>query len=840
MNQIPLRGCAPEPLIHYLKALGILRLVAEQLDPQARAAWDGDTFMLETEKTKEDLVDFFLNDYRPTPLMSPWNGGSGFGEGEDITGREAIRSSSGERLEIYRAAINDVLSLPELPSVGHLTVTDFLNRIEQAITESKNQEGKDVADWKNLISSARNELIKFPNAKDLAKSTLESIEEIKGSIGDKAEKKNYSELFKVLSKVRNVVKKFKRAAGKDDIIKACRNRLSDETIEWFDAAVVLFENESGEVPLLGAGGIDGKLEFARNFMSRLSSVIPELLKMEVAAKKQKDLNKNAQNPANIEKINKQIAEQIKLQVNESEQNLKACLFAECSPILENAAVGQFQPSGAGGAPNASHTPKIDSGEGMVNPWDFILALEGSLMLASATVRQLAAGARSKASFPFTVHNSNIGYGTATDNEKVRAEIWLPLWSRFTGYAEIAHIFKEGRVQFSDGKGRIKAVRTGFDFARAIAELGVDRGIDAFQRYAFIERNGQANLATPLGVFEVRERPLVSLIHQLDRGRWLDFFTRASSDEKKTPRFARARKRIEEAIFRLCATGSPERLREVLIALGAAEAELANGEKFRDEAKKKNMELRPLKDLSLRWVHECNDHSDEFKIAASLAAISGAGKVGSLRNNIEPFDSATRNWSQRSTSAIWSAAALEENLAAVLQRRSIDARSQSLSHPPLASSRFASLKAVDAFLKRETNDEKIEDLLRGLILIDWTNAEPFESKSETRAVPPTLSRAYALLKLLFLPEGKFQPKPDAETIIIKHEPSIILLLRAGRVSDALDVAARRLRASGVMPLTTDFYLQEEDGVRLAAALLIPIDEPSRRAVARLVLGDETED
>lgn len=841
MNQIPLRGCAPEPLIHYLKALGILRLVAEQLDPQARAAWDGDTFMLETEKTKADLVDFFINDYRPTPLMSPWNGSSGFGEGEDITGREAIRFSSGERLEIYRAAINDVLSLPELPSVGHLTVTDFLNRIEQAITESKNQEGKDVSDWKNLISAARNDLIKFPNAEDLTKSTLESIERTKDSTGDKAEKKKLSELLKVLSKVRNVVKKFKRAAGKDDIIKACRNRLNDETVEWLDAAVVLFESESGEVPLLGAGGIDGKLEFARNFMSRLSSVIPELLKTEIEAKRQKDLNKNAQNPAKIEKVNKQIAEQIERRVNESEQNLKASLFAECSPILENAAVGQFQPSGAGGAPNASHTPKIDSGEGMVNPWDFILALEGSLMLASATVRQLAAGARTKASFPFTVHNSNIGYGTATDNEKVRAEIWLPLWSRFTGYAEIAHIFKEGRVQFSDSKGRIKTVRTGFDFARAIAELGVDRGIDAFQRYAFIERNGQANLATPLGVFEVRERPLVSLIHQLDRGRWLDSFTRASSDEKKTPpRFVRARKRIEEAIFRLCATGSPEHLRETLLALGAAEAELAKGEKFRDEAKKRNIELRPLKDLSLRWVRECDDHSDEFKIATSLAAISGAAKVGSLRSNLEPFDSATRNWSQRSTSAIWSAAALEENLAAVLQRRSIDARSQSLSHPPLSSIRFASLKAVDAFLKRETDDEKIEDLLRGLILIDWTDAELFESKSETRAVPPTLSRAYALLKFLFLPEGKFQPKPDAEIIIIKHEPSIIPLLRAGRIPDALDVAARRLRASGVMPLTTDFYLRKEDGVRLASALLIPIDEPSRREVARLVLRDETED
>lgn len=31
-----LDGCAPTPLAHYLKALGILRLVAEQADPNAR------------------------------------------------------------------------------------------------------------------------------------------------------------------------------------------------------------------------------------------------------------------------------------------------------------------------------------------------------------------------------------------------------------------------------------------------------------------------------------------------------------------------------------------------------------------------------------------------------------------------------------------------------------------------------------------------------------------------------------------------------------------------------------------------------------------------------------
>ncbi len=41
MNTIPLKGCTPEPLMNYLKALGIFRLVAEQADPDARVSWTG-------------------------------------------------------------------------------------------------------------------------------------------------------------------------------------------------------------------------------------------------------------------------------------------------------------------------------------------------------------------------------------------------------------------------------------------------------------------------------------------------------------------------------------------------------------------------------------------------------------------------------------------------------------------------------------------------------------------------------------------------------------------------------------------------------------------------------
>ena len=66
-----LKGCAPTPLANYLKALGILRLVGEQADPQARGWWEGERFCLLTTLSKEELERFFLEDYAPTPLVAP-------------------------------------------------------------------------------------------------------------------------------------------------------------------------------------------------------------------------------------------------------------------------------------------------------------------------------------------------------------------------------------------------------------------------------------------------------------------------------------------------------------------------------------------------------------------------------------------------------------------------------------------------------------------------------------------------------------------------------------------------------------------------------------------------
>jgi CRISPR-associated protein Csx17 len=105
VNTIRLEGCEPEPLGSYLKALAVLRLITEQADPETRGWWDRTCFCLETELDQDGLAQFFLERYAPTPILCPWNGGSGFYPKDRKVGIEAIAKSADERFSVYREAI---------------------------------------------------------------------------------------------------------------------------------------------------------------------------------------------------------------------------------------------------------------------------------------------------------------------------------------------------------------------------------------------------------------------------------------------------------------------------------------------------------------------------------------------------------------------------------------------------------------------------------------------------------------------------------------------------------------------------------------------------------------
>ncbi|HZQ51291.1 MAG TPA: type I-U CRISPR-associated protein Csx17 [Bryobacteraceae bacterium] len=100
---LELTGCPFQPLAAYLKALAVLRL-ATQEDENARGFWNSRHFVLESNFDREGLVQFFLTRYRPTPVLAPWNGGSGFyKEGTEIV--KEIAASDDLRFEGFRKAI---------------------------------------------------------------------------------------------------------------------------------------------------------------------------------------------------------------------------------------------------------------------------------------------------------------------------------------------------------------------------------------------------------------------------------------------------------------------------------------------------------------------------------------------------------------------------------------------------------------------------------------------------------------------------------------------------------------------------------------------------------------
>src|SRR5690606_41400203 len=53
----------------------------------------------------DEAESFFLRLYKPTPILAPWNGGSGFYNKDNKAALIAILNSSTPRLELYRECI---------------------------------------------------------------------------------------------------------------------------------------------------------------------------------------------------------------------------------------------------------------------------------------------------------------------------------------------------------------------------------------------------------------------------------------------------------------------------------------------------------------------------------------------------------------------------------------------------------------------------------------------------------------------------------------------------------------------------------------------------------------
>ena len=697
MNTIPLPGCAPVPLAHYLKALAILRLVAEQRDASVKGSWQGDTFVLQSALDESALLHFFLHEYQPSPIIAPWNGGSGFYPKDNREAIEAISTGSCARLTGYRDAIKGAHSV--LINLG-----------------------------------------------------------IKGKVAKEQ---------------------------KDALLEICRSRLSDDVICWLDAAFVLTKRGPQYPPVLGTGGNDGRLDFTNNFMQRLTDIM---------------LADSGQPTA------------------ESAKWLRGALFNETAKGLQKGAIGQFYPAAAGGANSTSGF----GSDSQFNPWDFILMIEGALLFASASVKRLEATTGGNLSAPFCVRPVGVGYASAAlaDESDSRPEMWMPLWNTPTGLPELRALMGEGRAQVAG-----RPARNGVDFARAVASLGVDRGIAAFQRYGFQVRNGLAYFATPLDRLPVTRNLQVDLLNDCDA--WLDSFRRAATADTAPASAARALRELESAMIALCKQSDAARVQGVLVALGGCEQVMARSLKWTLKSF-----LKPITPLSPRWLQAADDGSAEYRLAASLASVYG--KYGKsllpLRRQLEPVKFGV--WDKNATLDVaWHEGDVIAALNAVLARRLVLAQKAGVHTWPDTGHRFASLSDIAAFIEGRINLARFADLLWGLALLDWPriphDSWP-DSENNAEASPGAV---FALLKLCFASA----PVRDVEVPLV---PVIHQRARLGQGAVATQSAARRLRASGLAPAVEQVHQQGPAVARAAAALLFPITHLEINALVKTVLRPET--
>jgi CRISPR-associated protein Csx17 len=707
MNEILLAGCTPTPLAHYLKALGVFRLVAEQKDPGVKACWRGERFVLITHLAPKDLTQFLLDEYRPTPVLAPWNGGSGFFPSDNKDGFRPLSLSSATRF----------LPIADAISTASRVLAD-LN-----LTEKPNPDTK-------------------PRA-----------------------------------------------------LMALRARASDEFLAWLDAAVVLSAGEPGYPPLLGTGGNDGRLDFTNNFLQRLVELF---------------------DPATGAAVGLASAW------------LDHALCASPTPKLAQRAIGQFAPGQIGG-PNATSGFSTDS---RINPWDFVLMLEGALLFVTATSRRLESNQQAILAYPFTVYANSGGSGGMAQADagagSSRGEIWMPLWGNPARIDEIRVLLAEGRATL----GR-RAARDGLDFARAVSRLGTDRGISAFQRYGFMVRNGLAYLATPIARVESRRAPGADLINDLEHGHFLDLLRREARGKEAPASLRRVVAQLENALFALTRPGAGRQaVQRALILVGEVMQSLATSRKGKEA-------IPVLPSLSPAWVLAANDNAAEFRLALALAGLP------SMTAHIAPvaWDRPSRRWQWHPESRrhVWGKGDLTRNLVRISGRRILDAQRPGGTSEPFDSPAPLGARTADvhAFLSEETDDARIASLLQGLVWVRLPEALAQGVPNADNAAPMPL--AYRLTKAFFTPASllRYLDRLPAEGRWALPQ-EIPRLLAAGQVQKALEVAWRRSRIAGLgWPVGTCPQDAGANGPRLLASLAIPIQPADLARLLPRVADQEPE-
>lgn len=693
-----LPGLRPQPLASYLAGLGLFRLIGEQADPGATATWITGGLVIET--TVPDLAEWLTDRYEPTPVLSPWNGGSGFGA-KDVEPRKRIErllANTSPRLAGYRTAI--------------AVARDVMNKAR-------------AVGWVT---------------------------------GDG------------------------KIANKPRVVQDLRNRCPGTLLPWIDASVVLASDRAYFPPLLGTGGNDGRLDFSTNFHEQLLAVLDDSPRGRVL----------------------------------SLGSARDLLSGEQNEPLSGAPVGQYDPAGAGGQRSSPY----GAAGALVNPWQYVLLVEGAMLFASGAARrnQHAAG---RAAMPFTVDNSPDGSDSGAASEESRGEVWAPVWMQPLAFREVRQLFSEARASW-----RGRPARRAVDFYAATRALGVAGGVSEFARYGIQQRNGLAFVAVPLDRVVVTDKARqVRLIDGLEK--WVSWVRRGEA----TSAVGTALRSFDSALLGYVRDPAALPLRDVLAALTSLELAVGRSGRTRDQVPPRRAP-DATEFLAVMAAAEC----PELRIAAGLASCAtlpgGDGLAArTMRQILLPMDpggaaqrgQAAGQWRDTALVPGFASRPLQQIMADVLAWRSRTAAAESSGAQPGASS-FRGVPTfqqgikvpaanLHAWARGDLDEGELGAWLRACLALGWYRTRQTWTAVDPAVPVPLLALLHPLAEGM-KESGNFAAPPLA------LGPDWAVRLAAGQIGEVQADAVRRLGRVGwtAVPAIPGQPGDVRAGTAIAAALV----------------------
>lgn len=552
---IPLPGCRHDILGHYLKAIGILRVLAkcaapEHRDPDAEGWWNPDDaiFYLRSTKypTKEKLMEFFEKHYQPTPVFSPWNTGGGMDEKKIVIFRCDSKQWHDYWQDNKAALIAHGFPKPEGDGVPEMPEKPFELKLAESalkptedisviVTIGKQKKPKTTVQ----ISWSDAACTKLFNAMSDQRPILERCIKFTDSVIKKFIPGKSEFTFDL--KDESALSSLAAMAGAEHLVeikesgkKAVMALLANELTSHPDGLTSLNLGREcfADFQADETNGTALLEQFRDKVPGSASQAFDSVFTTRASARPvDSPLFLNRGKAGNSEVFRAYWGFFLAAKVA-TENNVKGSLFGLAS---------EDNPPKDGASPffpDAFKSYNIGSGwiqsDYPIYPLDYVLAVEGAFAMRGGAARTLGANFKRFAAFPFVFDSGEDMVDDGNEVKGTSSALWFPLWSRKTTFDELASFITDAQARLPGKEARFSA-----EFVRAMNSQGVDAGFSGWQEFRFKMKGSRVPWITTGRYIAAAHNKAATQLNRalspLDESRFLDQFEIAWKGSKADSR-----------------------------------------------------------------------------------------------------------------------------------------------------------------------------------------------------------------------------------------------------------------------------------------------------------------